>query len=92
MVGWVAKRAGLGRVRATIAMLRLSALCAMHERRTTLKMQRIFRKMDDPGALINAAPEQLPFRNKGQIEKLFERLDIPIKQFSAFASCWVVRI
>jgi hypothetical protein len=92
MVGWVARRAGLGRVRATIALLRVGALSTMQERRTTLRMQRIFRKMDDPRSLINAAPEKLPYRNEREIESLFKRLAIPIRQFSAFASCWVVRI
>jgi len=92
MVGWVARRAGLGPFRATIALLRVSALCTMQERRTTLRMQRVFRKMDDPRSLISAAPEKLPYRNKREIENLFKGLGILIKQLSAFGSCWVVRI
>lgn len=92
MVGWVARRAGLGRFRATIALLRVSALCTMQEKMTTLRMQRVFRKIDDPRSLIDAAPEKLPYRNQKEIENLFMRLGIPIKQLSAFGSCWVVRI
>jgi hypothetical protein len=92
VVGWVAEKAGLGRIRATLALLRLSMLCAMQERRTTFKMQRIFGKLADPRTLISAAPEKLPYRNKGEIENLFKRLSIPIKQLSAFGSCWVIRI
>ncbi len=91
-VGWVARRAGLGRFRATIALLRVSARCTTQEKRNTLKMQRVFRKIDDPRSLINAAPEKLPYRNEREIENLFKRLSIPIKQLRAFASCWVVRI
>jgi hypothetical protein len=92
MIGWVARRTGLGHFRAAIALLRMSALCTMQERRTTLKMRRIFRKLDDPRSLINAAPEKLPYRNERAIEELFKRLSIPIKQLSEFASCRVVRI
>jgi SAM-dependent methyltransferase len=92
MVAWVASRAGLGRFRATIALLRVSARCTTQERRNTLRMQRVFRKMDDPRSLINAAPEKLPYRNEKEIENLFKRLGIPIKQLRAFGSCWVVRI
>jgi hypothetical protein len=92
MVGWVARKAGLGRVRATIAMLRLSALCAIPERRTTLRMQRIFRKMDDAPLPDQRRPQQLLYWNKAPIENLFECMGIPIKQFSAFVSCWVIRI
>ncbi len=92
MVAWVARRAGLGRFRATIVLVRLFALCTMQDRRTTFRMQRVFRKLDDPRCLINAAPEKLPYWNERAIENLFKRLSIPIKQLSASGSCWVVRI
>ncbi|HYV25910.1 MAG TPA: class I SAM-dependent methyltransferase [Candidatus Eisenbacteria bacterium] len=92
MIEWITKRASLSRFRATLALLRVSALSTMQEKRTTLRMQRVFRKIPNPRALINAAPEKLPYRNQREIENLFKRLDIPIKQLSAFASCWVFRI
>jgi len=92
MVAWVARRAGIGRFRATIALLHLSALGTMQEKRTALRMQRVFRRIPDPRPLINAAPEKLPYRNESEIERLFKRLDIQIKQLSAFGSCWVVRV
>lgn len=92
MVGWAARRAGLNRFRATMALLRVAALCTMQERRTTLRMQRVFRKLDDPRSLIKAAPEKLPYRNEREIGNLFKRLGVPIKQLRAFRSCWVVRI
>lgn len=92
MVSWVARRAGLGSFRATIALLRVAARSTMQEKRNTRTMQRVFRQLGDPRSLINAAPEKLPYRNEREIERLFKRLGIPIKQFRAFASCWVVRI
>jgi hypothetical protein len=73
-------------------LFRLSALCTMQERRMTLRMQRIFRKVRDPRSLINAAPERNPYRNEREIENLFKRLSIPIKQFSTYSSCYIVRI
>jgi hypothetical protein len=90
MITWVAKRAGLGYFRAVTTLSRISALCTMQERRMTSKMQRIFRKIGDPRLLINAAPEKLPCRNEGGIRSLFQRLEIPIKQFRAFGSCYIV--
>jgi ubiquinone/menaquinone biosynthesis C-methylase UbiE len=92
MAGWVARRAGRGCFHAIIALLRVAGRCTMQERRNTLRMQRVFRKVGDPRSLINAAPEKLPYRNEREIENLFKRLGIPIKQLSAFASCCVVRI
>jgi hypothetical protein len=52
----------------------------------------LFRKLADPRSLINAAPETVACRNEGEIKNLFQRLGIPIKQLSALASCWVVRL
>jgi 2-polyprenyl-3-methyl-5-hydroxy-6-metoxy-1,4-benzoquinol methylase len=92
MVSWVARRAGLSHFRATLALLRLSTRCTLQDTRTTLRMQRVFRKIDEPRLLINAAPEKIPYRNEREIEKLFNRLGILIKQLSACGSCWVVRI
>lgn len=92
MVGWVARRAGLGSVRATMALLRVAARSTMLERRNTLRMQRVCRKLEDPRSLINAAPEKLPYRNEREIEHLFKRLGIPIQLLSTFGSCRVVRI
>lgn len=92
MVGWVARRTGLGPFRATIELLRLSVGCSMQEIRTTFRVQRVFRKVGDPRTLIDAAPEKLPYRNESGIEKMFERLGIPIKQLSTLSSCRVVQI
>jgi len=92
MVDWVAARASLDRVRAALALLRVSMFCTMQERRNALKMRRVIRKFADPRTLINAAPETLPYRNEREINSLFARLGFPVKQLSALASCFVVRI
>jgi len=77
MVGWVARRACLGRFRAMMALLSVAARSTMQERRNTLRMQRVFRRIGDPRSLINAAPEKLPYRNEREIENLFQRLAFP---------------
>jgi len=92
MVGWVARRAGLDCFHATIALLRVAGCSTMQEKRNTLRMQRVFRKISDPCSLINAAPEKLPYRNEREIENLFKRLSTPIKQFSTYSGCYIVRI
>jgi len=91
MVGWTAKRTSLGYFRAAMAMVRVSVLSTMHERRVTFGMRRVFRKLHDPRRLIETAPEKHPYRNKTAIENLFKRLGVPIKQFSNFSTCYVVR-
>jgi hypothetical protein len=89
LVVWVASRAGLGRFRATMALLRAAVSSTALERRNTLKMQRGFRRLGDPRSLIEAA---VPYRNQKTIENLFQRLSIPNQQLSEFGSCGDVRI
>ena len=91
MIGWVARKAGLTPFRAAILLLRMSALCTMRERATTLRMQRIFRRMSDPQWLISAVSEKQPYRKEVEIRRLFERITVPIRQIQAFATCYIVR-
>jgi hypothetical protein len=91
-IAWVAKQAGLSYFRAAALLLRMLALSTMQEKRMTFRMQRIVRRMRDPGSLINAAPENQPYRNEAAIRNLFNRLAIRIKHLEAFANCYMVRI
>ena len=85
MVGWVVRRTGLGYFRATIELLRVSVGSTMQEKRTTFRMQRVFRKIGDPRSLVNAAPEKLPYRNKREIEEMFQRLGIGLDECNSSA-------
>ena len=92
MFRWVAKRAGAGSLGAAALLFRLSVFGALREKTLTFRMQKIFRAMDDPNALIQAAPEKQPYRNETEIRRLLERLAIPLKGIRALPSCWIVEI
>lgn len=92
MVAWVANRTGRGYLATAGMLLRLTARCSLKEKRLTFAMQKFFRNMQDPEALINTASETVPYRNEAEIRNLFTRLAIPIKQFQTFISCFMVRI
>jgi hypothetical protein len=92
MLAWVAKRARTSYLGAAILLVGVSALGAFHELVMSLRMQKIFRELEDPNALIDSAPETLPYRNEAEIRKLFDRLAIPFKQIRAFPPCWVVEV
>jgi SAM-dependent methyltransferase len=91
-LNWVAASAHLSRFRAALALLRMSALCTMRERRMTLQTRRIINRMPDPRALIEVAPEKQPYRNEREIDKMFQRLGMLIEKLSVFKSCFIVRI
>jgi len=92
MLGWVKKRAGTGWLGAASLILRMAVFGTIREKATTLKMQRIVRGMENPHAFIQAAPEIQPYRNETEIQRLFARLSILIKELRTLETCWIAQI
>jgi hypothetical protein len=92
MVGWVASRAGVGYAQALRMLLTMSLRGRLDEKLLTFRMQKIFRNKDAADALLNAAPEQQPYRNEAAIKELFARLAIPLKESEALKSCYIAQI
>jgi ubiquinone/menaquinone biosynthesis C-methylase UbiE len=91
-VGRVAKKAGVGYVRAALLLCRMALSSTLREKLTAVRMKKIFRQMSDASSLIESAPEKLPYRNEAEIRKLFQRLGIPLKQLTTLSSCIIARI
>jgi ubiquinone/menaquinone biosynthesis C-methylase UbiE len=92
MVTWVANQAGISNFRAVILLFALSACTTIQEKSMTFRMQKIFRNPEVAKALLNAAPQQQPYRNEAEIRNLFKRLAIPIKQLRTLKSCWIAQV
>ena len=90
MVAWVAKRAGVSKLRAIAILLSLAVHFRWRELRTTMRMQRIFRDPKVAEALLNAAPSEQPYRNEAEVRNLFQRVGVPIKQLRLSPSCFIV--
>ena len=92
LIKWVMKNASTGWLGAVALMLRMAAFGTLREKATTFKMQKILRKMENPLAFIQAAPEKQPYRGGAEIGRLFDRQGTSIKEFRTLASCWIVQI
>ena len=92
MVRWVMRSADAGWLGAIGLMLRLGMSGTIREKATTLKMQRIVRGMKDPQDFIQAASDAQPYRNEAEIRRLFDRLNIPIRELRTLATCWIAQI
>ena len=92
MAGWVARRAGVSRLRAVGMLLGMAARCRPRDIRTTFRMQRVFRDAETARALCQTAPERQPYRNATEIGNLFQRVGIPMKELRLFPSCFIVEI
>jgi len=91
-MSWVARRAKVGYPGAVMLALRSWAFSSWQEKRNAFHMQKVFRKANRADALIQVAPENQPYRNETEIRNLFKRLAIPIQQFRALRSCYMVQI
>lgn len=91
-VSWVARRADLSYLNAALLLLRMSLLTSVAEKRMSLRMRKMFRKMENPQSLLAASPERQPYRNPAAIRDLFGRLAIQVKQLDVFAGCYVARV
>jgi SAM-dependent methyltransferase len=92
MFRWVRQSADTGWLGAAGLMFRLAAFGTLREKVTSLKMQRIVRKMGNAQAFIQAASETQPYRNEGEIRKLFDRMNIPIQGFRSLATCCIAEL
>jgi len=92
VIRWVARRAKVGYARAVMLLLRSSAGSGWQEKRNAFYMRRIFANANYAQTLLQAAPEQQPYRNEAEIRNLFARLRVPIKDLEAFRSCYMARI
>jgi hypothetical protein len=92
MTAWVAKRTGRGTLRAAALMLRMLLSTTMQEKMVAFKMQKVFRRVDDPKSLLDVAPQRQPYRNEAEIRRLFERLKVPLQGLERFASCYIAQI
>lgn len=92
MLGWVAKKAGVGYFGAAVLLMRMTLFSTLREKLTAMKMRKIFRQMNDAGSLIENAPEKLPYRNEAEIRNLFERLGVPLKRLTNLSSCVIAQI
>ncbi len=60
------------------------------EKKASKKLMQMWKQVDNPQALIDAAIESLPYRTKDDIRALFDRLGQPIQQVYPYDSCTVV--
>jgi hypothetical protein len=82
----------MGMLRALREVLILQMFLPRREKRAVKKLAEMWKKADNPQALIDAAIESLPYRTEDDIRALFTRLELPINRLFVFGNCSVVQI
>jgi hypothetical protein len=67
-------------------------LIAMFKTADDLKKKVKSGELPDLKIFVDSAPEQIPYRNKEQIHKLFKNLNIPLRNTFTFDNCNIVQL
>lgn len=91
LVARVAKSAGVSVFRALLLCIGTGLRSTKQERAAALATRRVIARAGDSAALIEAAPETQPYRDKPAIERLLEGLSVRIEDWQTSGSCHLVR-
>ncbi len=92
LVAWVAKMAGVSAFRAILLCIATGLRSTKQERAVALATWKVLAQARDPDALIEAAPETQPYRDKPAIGRQLEGLSMRIEDWHASGSCHLVRV
>ena len=92
LVPWVAKMAGVSAFRAILLCISTGLRSTKQERAVALATRRVLGRGGDPDALIEAAPETQPYRDKPAIGRLLDSLSMRIEDWQASGGCHLVRV
>jgi hypothetical protein len=81
---------------ALLALVKTQMLLPRKEKKASGNWRKGWKKasqeLDNAEALIQGAPEFLPYRGEEQIRNLFEDIDIPVRKTLVLDSCVVAQI
>ena len=92
LVAWVAKTARVSVVRAILLCIGTGLRSTKQERAVALATRKVIAQAGDSAALVEAAPETQPYRDKPTIGRLLEGLSRRIEDWQTSGSCHLVRV
>lgn len=78
----------------TLMRIQLASPREQNVRRKRIQQmwKQISKDVDDPDALVRAAPELIPFRDDENIHALFDRVNVSVSNVMNFDSCTIVQL
>lgn len=88
----IASEADINLISALLMLVKLRVNMDFKERQALKRWTKMWKSIDKPDELIASVPESVPCRNVNDIKKLFDNLDIPIKDIFQLTSCFTVQV
>ncbi len=92
----IKKEANVSMLKAFVFAVRTQMFLPRKEKKIMKNWAKLWKKvnseLDDAQLLIDTVPEKIPCRSKEQIQRLFENINVPIKNMSFYYSCTIVQL
>jgi ubiquinone/menaquinone biosynthesis C-methylase UbiE len=92
----IKKEANINMLNAFVFTVRTQMFLPRKEKKIMKNWAKLWKKvndeLDDAQLLIETVPEKIPYRSKEQIQRLFENINIPIRNMSFYYSCTIVQL
>jgi ubiquinone/menaquinone biosynthesis C-methylase UbiE len=92
----IKKEANISMLNAFVFTIRTRMFLPRKEKKIIKNWAKLWKKvnneLDDVQLLIDTVPEKIPYRSKEQIQRLFENINVPIRNMSIYYSCTIVQL
>jgi len=92
----IRKEANISMLNAFVFTVKARIFLPRKEKKIMKNWAKLWKKvngeLDDVQLLIDTVPEKAPYRSKEQIQRLFEKMNVPIRNMSFYYSCTIVQL
>jgi ubiquinone/menaquinone biosynthesis C-methylase UbiE len=92
----IKKEANISMLNAFVFAVKTQMFLPRKEKKIMKNWTKLWKKvnseLDDAQLLIDTVPEKIPYRSKEQIQRLFEDINVPIRNMSFYYSCTIVQL
>jgi len=92
----IKKEANISMLNAFVFTVRTQMFLPRKEKKLMKNWAKIWKKVneerDDAQLLIDTVPEKIPYRSREQIQRLFENINVPIRNMSFYYSCTIAQL
>ena len=79
-------------IHALLITIKVQMFLPRKEKKAVRNLRKLWKQVENPASLLDCAPEVIPYRKKEQIRRLFENLEIPVRDLFDYYSCTVAKL
>lgn len=88
----IGKDTNISFIHALLITVKVQMFLPRKEKKAVRNLRKLWKQVENPASLLNCAPEVIPYRKKEQIGKLFDNLEIPVRDLFDYYSCTMAKL